>query len=91
MPSAEMFPNFVLARTETPSPNNLLGIKGIGEGGACAATPAFVNAVEDALSPYGTTVDLMPLRYPDYVKSIIDGRHSPLPEQGPPGLHDRLP
>ena len=76
MPSAEMFPNFVLARTETPSPNNLLGIKGIGEGGACAATPAFVNAVEDALSPYGTTVDLMPLR-PDYVKSIIDGRHSP--------------
>ena len=41
---------------ETPSPGPG-GYKGVGEGGAIGAPPAVVNAVADALSPFGVTVD----------------------------------
>jgi carbon-monoxide dehydrogenase large subunit len=41
------------ARTVTPSPVNPLGVKGVGEAGTIAATPALVGAVVDALSPFG--------------------------------------
>jgi len=43
----------VVDRTVTPSPLNPLGVKGVGEGSACVAPPAIVNAVVDALSPFG--------------------------------------
>jgi aerobic carbon-monoxide dehydrogenase large subunit len=46
-------PELILDRTVTPSPLNPLGVKGVGEGGACVAPPAIVNAVIDALSPFG--------------------------------------
>ena len=46
-------PPFELDRTETPSPTNPLGVKGIGEAGTIGATPAVHNAVVDALAPYG--------------------------------------
>ena len=57
-------------RTETSTTSNPLGVKGIGEAGTIAATPVVINAVEDALSPYGVVVEKMPLRS-DYVKSLI--------------------
>jgi carbon-monoxide dehydrogenase large subunit len=47
--TAEAMPNVVTARTETPSPHNPLGAKGIGEAGAIAAPPTVVSAVCDAL------------------------------------------
>jgi carbon-monoxide dehydrogenase large subunit len=50
-----------LSRTETPSPVNPLGIKGIGEAGTVGSTPAIVNAVIDALAPFGVTHIDMPL------------------------------
>jgi carbon-monoxide dehydrogenase large subunit len=53
VPSAAEVPNFELASTVTPSPSNPMGVKGIGEAGTIAATPAVINAVLDALSPYG--------------------------------------
>ncbi len=62
----------VWARTETPTYANPLGVKGIGEAGSIAATPAVVNAVEDALSEYGVVVEKMPVR-PDYILSLIAG------------------
>lgn len=74
MPSAEQFPEIVWNRTETPSPLNPMGVKGVGEGVTTGATPTFMNAVEDALSPYDVTVDLMPVRS-DYIKTLIDGTH----------------
>ncbi len=46
---------------ETPSPNNPLGMKGAGEGGIVAAIPAVLNAVDDALSPYGIRVTVAPV------------------------------
>jgi carbon-monoxide dehydrogenase large subunit len=61
-------------RTETPSPVNPLGIKGIGEAGAIAAPPTIVNAVEDALLPFGVQIDSMPLKL-DSVFFWLNRRH----------------
>src|SRR5688572_29359655 len=62
MPKADMLPNYETDRTVTPTPVNPLGIKGAGETGTIAATPAVVNAVVDALSPLGVDhIETMPL------------------------------
>jgi carbon-monoxide dehydrogenase large subunit len=61
LPRADDMPALVLDRTVTPSPLNPLGVKGVGEGTACVAPPAIVNAVVDALSPYGIRHLDMPL------------------------------
>jgi carbon-monoxide dehydrogenase large subunit len=61
VPKASFFPSFELGSTETPSPNNPLGVKGVGETGTIASTPAVVNAVMDALSPFGIKHLDMPL------------------------------
>jgi carbon-monoxide dehydrogenase large subunit len=53
IPSAGDLPMFETERTQTPSPRNPLGAKGIGESGAIGSTPAVWNAVVDALAPYG--------------------------------------
>ena len=61
MPRADDLPMFELDRTVTPCPHNPLGVKGVGEAGTIAATPAVVNAVIDALAPLGVTDIQMPL------------------------------
>jgi carbon-monoxide dehydrogenase large subunit len=61
LPRADDMPALTLDRTVTPSPLNPLGVKGVGEGTACVAPPAIVNAVVDALSPYGIHHIDMPL------------------------------
>jgi aerobic carbon-monoxide dehydrogenase large subunit len=53
IPRAADIPDYILGSTETPSPSNLLGVKGVGEAGTIGATPAIANAVIDALSPLG--------------------------------------
>jgi len=53
VPSAAELPSFELDHTVTPSPSNLLGVKGVGEAGTIAATPAVMNAVVDALAHLG--------------------------------------
>jgi carbon-monoxide dehydrogenase large subunit len=61
LPSAADVPSFETDRTETPSPVNSLGVKGVGEAGTIAASPAIVNAVIDALRPLGVSFIDMPL------------------------------
>ncbi|OLC62398.1 MAG: carbon monoxide dehydrogenase [Candidatus Rokubacteria bacterium 13_1_20CM_2_68_19] len=62
MPKADMLPNYETDRTVTPTPVNPLGVKGAGETGTIAATPAVVNAVVDALAPFGVDhIETMPL------------------------------
>ena len=61
LPRAANLPRFQLARTETPTPVNPLGVKGIGEAGTIGSTPAVVGAVVDALAPFGVTHIDMPL------------------------------
>ena len=60
VPSAVELPSFELDRTETPSPTNPLGVKGVGETGAIASPAAVMNAVANALAPYGVTDIDMP-------------------------------
>ena len=60
VPSAAEMPSFELGSTVTPSPTNPLGVKGIGEAGTIASTPAVINAIVDALSPLGVTDIRMP-------------------------------
>jgi carbon-monoxide dehydrogenase large subunit len=61
VPKADFFPTYETARTETPSPVNPLGVKGVGETGTIASTAAVVNAVMDALKPLGVKHIDMPL------------------------------
>ncbi|HWX53158.1 MAG TPA: xanthine dehydrogenase family protein molybdopterin-binding subunit [Verrucomicrobiae bacterium] len=71
VPRAEMVPWMELDRTETPSPVNPMGVKGVGEAGTIGATPAVVSAVIDALSPFGVRHMDMPIK-PEDVWRIIN-------------------
>jgi aerobic carbon-monoxide dehydrogenase large subunit len=61
IPKASMVPNYELSRTLTPSPTNPMGVKGAGEAGTIASTPAVANAVIDAVSHLGIKHIDMPL------------------------------
>jgi len=61
MPKADGLPSYTTDRTVTPSPINPLGVKGAGETGTIASTPAVANAVIDALAPFGVTHLDLPL------------------------------
>ncbi|MBT4067813.1 MAG: xanthine dehydrogenase family protein molybdopterin-binding subunit [Candidatus Marinimicrobia bacterium] len=61
IPRADNMPFFETDHTITPCPHNPLGVKGIGEAGTIASTPAVVNAVMDALTDYGVKDLQMPL------------------------------
>ena len=61
MPAAADLPAFETLRTQTPTPLNPLGAKGIGESGTIGATPAVQNAVVDALAHLGVNHIDMPL------------------------------
>jgi carbon-monoxide dehydrogenase large subunit len=62
LPRAENLPAFETDHTVTPTPLNALGVKGIGEAGAIGAPPTIVNAVIDALAPFGIRHLDMPLK-----------------------------
>jgi len=61
LPTAAEVPSIETDRTETPSPVNSLGVKGIGEAGTIGSTPAVVNAVVDALAHLGVKDIDMPI------------------------------
>ncbi|MHB8575747.1 MAG: xanthine dehydrogenase family protein molybdopterin-binding subunit [Dehalococcoidia bacterium] len=61
MPLAESMPYMNIGHTVTPSPLTPLGMKGVGEAGTIGSVPAMVNAVIDALSPFGVKHIDMPL------------------------------
>jgi aerobic carbon-monoxide dehydrogenase large subunit len=75
LPTAADLPMFETDRTETRSPNNPMGVKGIGEGGTIASTPTVVNAVMDALRPLGLHNLDMPLT-PSKIWQAIDEQTS---------------
>jgi aerobic carbon-monoxide dehydrogenase large subunit len=60
VPSAAELPSFETDTTVTPSPSNPMGVKGVGEAGTIGAAPAVINAIVDALSPYGINDIEMP-------------------------------
>jgi aerobic carbon-monoxide dehydrogenase large subunit len=76
VPSAADLPTLQASRTESPA-DNRLGVKGVGEAGTIASTPAVVNAVVDALRPLGVQDVTMPCS-PEHVwRAIEDARGAP--------------
>jgi carbon-monoxide dehydrogenase large subunit len=60
LPAAPDLPHFTTDRTVSPATSNPLGVKGVGEAGTIASTPAVVNAVIDAVRQFGITDIAMP-------------------------------
>jgi CO/xanthine dehydrogenase Mo-binding subunit len=73
IPSAADVPGIEQVHTETPSPNNPLGIKGVGEAGTIPVSAVIANAVSDALD--GVDVDRMPLA-PEGVAGLVRAARS---------------
>ncbi|MCW5967117.1 MAG: xanthine dehydrogenase family protein molybdopterin-binding subunit [Blastocatellales bacterium] len=73
VPKAHQLPRYELDRTETPTDVNPLGVKGVGEAGTIGSTPAIVNAVIDALRPFGVKHIDMPLR-PEKIWRVISNQ-----------------
>jgi aerobic carbon-monoxide dehydrogenase large subunit len=76
LPSAADLPSFVTDRTETPSTSNPLGVKGVGEAGTIASTPAVVNAIVDAVRHLGVNDVTMPCTPYRVWKAIQEGGRS---------------
>ncbi|HEV7650794.1 MAG TPA: molybdopterin cofactor-binding domain-containing protein [Actinophytocola sp.] len=74
VPSAVDLPSFVTDRTESPSTTNVLGVKGVGEAGTIASTPAVVNAVVDAVRHLGVSDVQMPCTPMRVWQAIRTGR-----------------
>ena len=72
IPAASELPMFETLHTMTPSPNNPLGAKGVGESGTTGSLSSVWNAVIDALSPYGVTDIELPAT-PERVWKAIAG------------------
>ena len=60
MPTAREMPPIDIHHCETLTPASVTKAKGLGEGGAIGAPAAIVNAVNDALSPFGVSIDEFP-------------------------------
>jgi carbon-monoxide dehydrogenase large subunit len=74
LPTAADTVSLVTERTVTPATGNQLGVKGVGEAGTIASTPAVVNAVVDALRPMGVTDVRMPCTPERVWRAIHEGR-----------------
>lgn len=92
IPSAADLPSYITASTETPTPLNELGAKGIGEAATIGATPAVQNAVVDALSHLGVRHVDMPCT-PERVWRALRAAGSPEadPWREPPPIFGSLP
>jgi aerobic carbon-monoxide dehydrogenase large subunit len=82
LPSAADLPVFHTDRTETPATSNPLGVKGVGEAGTIASTPAVVNAVIDALRPLGVRDVAMPCSPERVWRAIEQARAGRSPDSG---------
>ncbi|MGH3588857.1 MAG: xanthine dehydrogenase family protein molybdopterin-binding subunit, partial [Pseudonocardia sp.] len=74
VPSASDLPHFTTDRTETPSTTNPLGVKGVGEAGTIASTPAIVNGVIDAVRHLGVTEVEMPCTSQRVWRAVQDAK-----------------
>jgi carbon-monoxide dehydrogenase large subunit len=84
VPTANEIPEFVADRTVTPSSTNPLGAKGIGEAGTIAASPAVINAICDALAPFGIKHVDMPASPDRLWKQIQERRQQSQPASTAP-------
>jgi carbon-monoxide dehydrogenase large subunit len=73
-PTTTVIPPLEIHHLENPSPVTAGGFKGMGEGGLIGAPAAIVNAIADALTPFGVTIEKTPLRPEDVLDLIERGR-----------------
>ncbi|TDW67435.1 carbon-monoxide dehydrogenase large subunit [Novosphingobium sp. PhB55] len=88
LPSISDVPVFEFVHANTPS-QTIGGMRGVGEGGAIIGPPTLVNAIADALSPFGEIEDLVLPLTPGRILDVIEqrdvsGRHKPEPERAEP-------
>jgi carbon-monoxide dehydrogenase large subunit len=69
-PTAAEIPPIEIHHMETLSPESVTGAKGVGEGGAIGAPAAVISAVNDALAPFGVTLDAIPAT-PDRIRRAL--------------------
>jgi carbon-monoxide dehydrogenase large subunit len=74
VPTAAELIDIETDRVEAPSPTNPMGVKGVGETGTIASTPAVMNAVVDALAPFGVTDIEMPAKPERVWRAIEDAK-----------------
>jgi aerobic carbon-monoxide dehydrogenase large subunit len=72
LPTAHEIPALELHHIETPTDASITGAKGLGEGGAIGAPAAVINAVNDALAPFGVSIDEMPAT-PQRIRAALQG------------------
>ncbi|MBM3220916.1 MAG: xanthine dehydrogenase family protein molybdopterin-binding subunit [Candidatus Rokubacteria bacterium] len=72
LPRADSVPHAEIHHTHTPSPRNVLGVKGLGEAGNIGVPPAVVNALVDALAPFGVRHVDMPLTSEKVWRALAD-------------------
>jgi carbon-monoxide dehydrogenase large subunit len=72
--TATELPRFETRYKESPSPNNPLGVKGVGEVGVIPAAAAVISAIEDALEPFGVRISQMPVTPHKLMELIAQGR-----------------
>jgi CO/xanthine dehydrogenase Mo-binding subunit len=70
IPTAHEVPPMRIGHVETPSPYTEYGIKGGGEGGRMGTPSAVARAIEDALKPFGVSIDSIPLP-PSKIRSLV--------------------
>jgi aerobic carbon-monoxide dehydrogenase large subunit len=88
VPSAADLPAYTTDRTETPSTDTPLGVKGVGEAGTIASTPAVINAVVDALRPWGVDDVEMPATPHRVWRAIQEGETAQSSQDLPLGAPD---
>lgn len=84
LPAISDIPTFEFVHANTPS-QSVGGMRGVGEGGAIVGPPTLVNAIADALSPFGELPDTLALPLtPTKILSVIEGRDLSRPAAKPP-------
>jgi carbon-monoxide dehydrogenase large subunit len=71
-PSTTEVPDLELHSIETPSPVSAGGVKGVGEAGTISVPAAIVNAIADALVPFGVAIEQTPVT-PQYLRDLLHG------------------
>ena len=80
-PTASEMPPIELHHIETPSTQSITKAKGLGEGGCIGAPAAVVNAINDALSPFGVQIDEIPAT-PQRIRAALRASSFPSPACG---------
>lgn len=70
VPMACEMPDIVIAHIETPTTDTALGAKGCGEAGTAASSAAALNAVNDAMSPFGASIAQIPMTPARLLKAL---------------------